>query len=360
MRLDPIINQRLKPTLGPLPWVTILTELDSSKGFVPKTYTAGDLSAQLRMITERLGNLGFPFEKSGNREISTLGSELRIVRNRWAHNDEFSALDSWRTNDFVVRLLEGFTDTEGVALAVKNRAAALNAVVKAEGLMPEPIIIKVAVPETVPPPSSKELDGTEHVRPDPAVLVRSDSTDTPTIGTSRSEFEPWPVVIFGDRSVLDELPKKAAKEQVRSVAIEIAEFEGPIHIERLTKLTTAAFDLSRLYPKRERQVVHQIKQACAQADLTLDENKFVWPSVIDRQTWKEFRPNSSDAERPFWHISPTEIANAACFIAAQNPDISQADLRVQTLRTFGYKRQTKQIREHLDCALLAAKLPLGE
>lgn len=60
--------------------------------------------------------LGFPFDDH-TRLVSTLGNELRIVRNRWAHHDELTALDAWRAHDFTVRLLEHFGDAQGVASA---------------------------------------------------------------------------------------------------------------------------------------------------------------------------------------------------------------------------------------------------
>src|SRR3712207_7970343 len=42
----------------------------------PKTYAATDLQAQLKMLTERLGELGFPFDNH-TRVVTTLGNELR-------------------------------------------------------------------------------------------------------------------------------------------------------------------------------------------------------------------------------------------------------------------------------------------
>lgn len=42
-------------------WTDLLEARDRSNGIVNKTYTKNDLQGLLRMITERLGNLGFPF-----------------------------------------------------------------------------------------------------------------------------------------------------------------------------------------------------------------------------------------------------------------------------------------------------------
>ncbi|OBA31026.1 DUF3320 domain-containing protein [Gordonia sp. 852002-51296_SCH5728562-b] len=341
-RLDPIIGTKLAPSLGGLPWPTVLSELDKMKGKPPKSYSAADLQSQLRMITERLGKLGFPFDDH-TRLVTTLGNELRIVRNRWAHHDDLTTLDAWRASDFAVRLLEHFGDDQGAADARKLRDEAFDALVEAkviaEHVAPTPPQPHIEAPE----PDAEGEQDSDVVHPDPSVLKRSDSASTPTIGSGRSEFEPWTVVVVGDVDILDALPKKVAKEQVRAVATEIAEFEGPIHLNRLAQLTAASFGVRRLWPAREKKLTYQIKQT----GLVIDDDECVWPTDLDRATWTEFRPNNSTVERPFTEISPAEIANAMRLLRADNPEISDADLDAATLRTFGRKRKTKQFTAHL-------------
>lgn len=340
-RLDPIIGSKLGPSLAGLPWPTVLTELDKMRGKPPRTYAATDLQSQLKVITERLGNLGFPFDDH-TRLVSALGSELRIVRNRWAHHDELTTLDAWRAHDFAVRLLENFDDGQGVASASKLRDEAFSALAAEKGVAAH---VVPPAPEPAVVPIAKESTEVEIVRPDPVVLIRADSTSTPTIGSGRDEFEPWTVVLVGDVSVLDELPKKVAKDKIRAVASEIAEFEGPIHIDRLAQLTAASFGVQRLWPAREKKLTYQIRQAGL-----VVEDKFVWASDLDPTTWSEFRPNDSTVERPFTEISPVEIANAMRFLRDGTPGISGAELDAVTLRTFGRKRKTKQFAAHLDKA----------
>lgn len=72
------------------------------------------------------------------------------------------------------------------------------------------------------------------------------------------------------------------------MATEIAEFEGPIHLDRLLRLTAASFG-GQLGHVRKRRLLHQIRQL----DLTIDDADFVWPSDIDPGTWEEFRSNDS-------------------------------------------------------------------
>lgn len=346
-RLDPIIGARLAPNLGGLPWPTVLTELDKMRGKAPKTYVATDLQSQLKAITERLGNLGFPFDDH-TRLVSALGSELRIVRNRWAHHDELTTLDAWRTHDFAVRLLDHFNDSDGVVEASNLRDEAFKALAEEKGIaahvtstVAEPTIAQTLTPTPSPSPTA----AADVVRPAAVVLTRTDAA-TPTIGSGRFEFEPWTVVPVGDVTVLDDLPKKAAKEKVRAVATEIAEFEGPIHLARLAQLTAASFGVQRLWPAREKKLVYQIRQT----GLLVDDDKFVWPSDLAPTSWGEFRPSDSTVDRPFTEISPIEIANAMRVLTKSNPTISAAELDAAALQTFGRKRKTKQFAAHLDRA----------
>jgi hypothetical protein len=375
-RLDPILGTRLKKVLGPLPWTAVLEQLDQVKGFTAKTYTTNDLQAQLRMITEKLGALGYPFDTGGSRLVSTLGNELRIVRNRWAHNDEFSPLDAWRAYDFVCRLLDHFGDKEGLAKAQCGRRVALAAAATAEGVSEREVETRDPVTQAEQPPDPEPAaESAEIVTPDPKVFERAEAKPfrlieqveqgtlfshrpeptpephpepMPLVGNRRAEFEPWTPVVVGTVSVLDDLPKKAAKEQVRALAVEIAEFEGPIHIDRLAQLIAASFGLRRLHAARAKKITYQIM---ATEGLTVDSDKFVWPSTIDSETWAEFRPNDSTANRPFPHISPVEIANAAHFLLRQTPGLLEDELETATLQTFGRRRRTRRLSEHLAVAL---------
>lgn len=73
--------------------------------------------------------------------------------------------------------------------------------------------------------------------------------------------------------------------------------------------------------------------------------------------WLEFRPNDSAADRPFTHISPIEILNAARFIQAKRGDLNEDELGVAVLQTFGRKRRTKQIAIHLAKAMSGLAAP---
>ncbi|MDF6100352.1 Swt1 family HEPN domain-containing protein [Gordonia hongkongensis] len=350
-RLDPIITARLADDLGGHPWTVVLEILDEKKGYsTGRRYSVHDLQAQLRMVTERLGDFGYPFDDK-QRTVSTLGNELRIVRNQLAHMHDFSVEEAFRANDFSVRLLDHFGD-DGLDTAKHNRHEALVALASAEGVTEqvaaaaakavvggstdtEAVSVDTAADEREPE--------SETVTPDPSVLVREPSV----IGNKRLAFEPWKVVQIGGVNILDDLPKKSAKEKVRVAAVEIATYEGPIHIDRLIQATAQSFGLERVRSSRQKKLGYQIRQT----GLLIDNDKFVWPSEIDPENWGEFRPNDSTSNRPFIHISPIEIANAARFIRTERKELGGDELEAAVLQTFGRKKRTKQVAAHLAKAM---------
>jgi hypothetical protein len=354
-RLDPIIALKFTGDLGDHPWTVVLEILDEKRGYSSGyKYWTHDLQAQLRMLTERLGDFGYPFDDK-NRTVSTLGNELRIVRKQMAHMHEFSIEEAYRAGDYGVRLLEHFKDVSGLEEARRIRHEALAALAEQEGVTEQAAAVaavitaapqvSAAVVALAPAATASAGDEVEPelVTPDVAVLVREPSI----IGDQRLGFEPWSVVEVGGVDVLDDLPKKAAKEKVRSVAVEITTYEGPIHLDRLVQMTAQSFGLKRIATSRQKKLAYQIQHA----GLFVDADKFLWPSEIEPGEWGEFRPSDSNVDRPFVYISPVEIANAARFIMSKRDDISPADLEVEVLQTFGRRRRTKQVGAHLARAL---------
>lgn len=354
-RLDPIIGRTLASHLGGAPWTAVLAVLDQKKGYAPKQYATTDLQAQLRMLTERLGSLGYPFDDV-TRTVSTLGGELRIVRNNLAHTHTFSVIEAFRANDFAVRLLEHFNDADGLAEAGRIRLEALAALAAHEGVSEQAAAAAQHEPaptaeespasvDTEPTDAQAEIDAAEDspVSPDPIVMHQTPGL----IGDCRLSYEPWTVVPVGAVAVLDDLPKKAAKQLVRATAVEIAAVEGPIHLGRLVQLIGQSFGLQRVRSAREKKLAYQVRQC----GLFIDDDKFVWPNEIEPGSWIQFRPNDSSATRTFTDISPIEIANAARFIRERQPELSSTEFEVAILQTFGRRRRTRQLTAHLKKAL---------
>ncbi|TFC67798.1 Swt1 family HEPN domain-containing protein [Cryobacterium sp. TMT2-4] len=114
--LGPVIDQVLLPLLPPGvdDWPALLAAKDDVGG---KSYERTDPQVQLRVFTERLGNLGFPFGQVLSRAEQNLAGEMRDVRDKWAHKKPFSADDAYRALDTCERLLRAInapTQADGV------------------------------------------------------------------------------------------------------------------------------------------------------------------------------------------------------------------------------------------------------
>ena len=371
-------------------WSIVLRLMDENKGRRrdPKVYKPTDVQCQLRMLTERLGSAGYPFDNA-NREVSTYAAELRIFRNRWAHNEDFDRDDAVRIYGTTARLftalgehthasqLERVRDdlrvklfglktpvpvapqiTEEVRQAIARtemRKSDVQAPVGAfakrtavprmpsqRPMVPQRSQEPVTVTQTTPksyPASDKEIPKQESETSRPVLALES----------KRYPFEPWQTIPMGEPSVFESMRNKANAASVRSTASEIAEFEGPIELNRLCRLVTYCFGLGRAYKNRLNQVSHQVRNNSE--DLTVDEHGFVWPESIDRETWAEFRPHAEISGRAFEEISPVEIANAWRYFDA-NPELLDdgQDVQSAVLATFGRKRCTAVVKKHLELA----------
>jgi len=117
--LAPFVDRVLRGVLpSNVPWTEILRRKDALAGRRGGRYHDRDLSLLLRALTERLGELGYPFDPQLSRQGHTLASELRDVRNRWAHNETFSAAAAFRaldTTELLLREVRATTQAEAVA-----------------------------------------------------------------------------------------------------------------------------------------------------------------------------------------------------------------------------------------------------
>lgn len=99
------------PALGAA-WIKLVQAKDAKNGAAAgKAYDPLDPQLQFRMFTEKNITSGFqpgwyPFSDALGRAGETYASELREVRNTWAHNGTFSDDDAYRALDTGERLLK--------------------------------------------------------------------------------------------------------------------------------------------------------------------------------------------------------------------------------------------------------------
>jgi hypothetical protein len=125
--LAPFVQRVMRAALPPgVEWTELLRRKDAMGGRGKGEYRSGDLSLMLRAMTERLGDIGYPFTRHMSRQAQNYASELRDVRNRWAHNELFTAADAYRAIDTAELLLRAIGE-EGEAAQVAELKRAVHA-----------------------------------------------------------------------------------------------------------------------------------------------------------------------------------------------------------------------------------------
>lgn len=122
--LDGFIDQALGQYVnGEENWTVFVRLRDESNEIRGRDYGRLDPQVQLRMLTENIPQSlrkgWYPFRDSLGRVGQTYCTELRDVRNKWAHNEAFSEDDSYRHLDTAERLL-GMVGAPDVADEVRQ------------------------------------------------------------------------------------------------------------------------------------------------------------------------------------------------------------------------------------------------
>jgi hypothetical protein len=162
-----------------------------------------------------------------------------------------------------------------------------------------------------------------------------------------SPFKPWIPRKAGEKAVLDELPAAKAARAVRRVLTAGVKAEGPIHVDRLLKLTAAAFGLNRVVESRKDALLSVLPPSAVDGD-------YLWPDGVDRTSWTGFRRQASSTDRPLDHVPPEEIGNAMAALCRASFGMQRDELLTAAAAVFGYKRRTAAITPALEAALAAA------
>lgn len=353
--LDAHITRVMAPMIGELEWPVVLKEIDAGKGKIGYEYSRHDVAMQLRMVTERLGAMSYPFDEGDrNRTMSCYGGILRIFRKRWAHNDEFSHFEASHLLDTVRIVMMHIGDA-----ARAEEVAALHA-----GLVDE------LVNDTVDRGAESEqklkhaLD--EDAWPDQFGLVTTcqgmgdwnKGAQTPArepglqgfrSASHETVWEPWEVSVMGVQEDLDRLRTKAAQQNARAIIEVIVDTEAPIHAERLAKLVGNAFGLKRVQRDRVKSILHQVTKS----DVVKDNDGFVWAKSVDPQRWLLYR-SCGEGVRAFDDVSPVELANAIVAVLTNKGSLDLDALRYAVMNAFGRKKTSKTVTDHFKKGLAQA------
>ncbi|MGY1753877.1 DUF4011 domain-containing protein [Blastococcus sp. SYSU D01042] len=169
----------------------------------------------------------------------------------------------------------------------------------------------------------------------------------PVVMDGETPFVPWIPKGAGEKSVLDELPAAKAARAVRRVLTAGIKAEGPIHVDRLAKLTVGAFGLNRATESRKAALLSLLPPSAVQGE-------HLWPEGVTPESYEGFRRQVSSTDRPIDQVAPEEIANAMRALCRAAAGMGRGELLTQTAAVFGHKRRSAAVTAVLEKALVAA------
>ncbi|BBX09940.1 DUF3320 domain-containing protein [Mycolicibacterium aichiense] len=139
--LSPFVSQVLNQLLPPgTDWAELLRAKDGANGRRGGEYQSRDLALMLRAMTERLGELGYPFNKAMPRQAEIYAKELREVRNKWAHTGDFSDAETYRAIDSAELLLRAVGATDVAERVHKLKSAVAPAAPAGKHSLAPPVV----------------------------------------------------------------------------------------------------------------------------------------------------------------------------------------------------------------------------
>lgn len=140
--LHPFVTKRFAEVAPEVSeWTSVIERKDRQAGRFTERYNPRDVGLLLRALTENFGAIGYPFNGLLSRQASNCASELRGVRNRWAHNEEFSLAETYRALDsaeILIRAVGADAQAEEIAPLKAQVIAAMGTPTELESVADAP------------------------------------------------------------------------------------------------------------------------------------------------------------------------------------------------------------------------------
>lgn len=159
-------------------WVQILAHKDELAGRPTSHHHANDVGLMLRVMTEKLGNLGYPFDGRISRQATNWASEMREVRNKHAHQVEFSLAETYRALDsaeLILREVGAVDEAQRIAARKPEVLSALGGGAIGRSL-PSPPSAPLPAPPAVPLPATTPSETTTPSSTEPEAAEASSLT----------------------------------------------------------------------------------------------------------------------------------------------------------------------------------------
>ncbi|WBL18040.1 Swt1 family HEPN domain-containing protein [Citricoccus sp. NR2] len=355
--LSPALDQHLARVMaeeiGPdLEWTMVLSELDRQKGVPPRAYEHTDPALQLRMITERLGALGHPFDRGNHRRLfSTYGQVLRLSRNLVAHpGDEIEPFHALTAVNAAAELASYIRAEQTLTSLEQLRAKILIFMYRdtKENPLSDPhpredhsdvIADDTRVDEVADPTdASEETSPTTVKTAPPAQSSEEKKSSQLSARTSLTQriiaWEPMEPELIGERDQIENMRTGRARAVVRQALELLVDDYGPIHQDDLVRGVTRMFGVKRTSKKLTKSISHQLQNA----PITIDDDGFCWKNDAEPRRWRLFR-ESSQEQRPIKAISPCELMNLVDVVLAEQASGLAPDELITALgNRFGIQR----------------------
>jgi hypothetical protein len=181
-------------------------------------------------------------------------------------------------------------------------------------------------------------------KPAPKAAAAPKKPAGPVALDGETPFVPWIPKTAGEKAVLDELPAAKSARVVRRVLNNGIKAEGPIHADRLAKLTVGAFGLNRATEARKEALLSTLPPSAV-------VDGYLWPEGLSPDSWDGFRRQVSSTDRPLEHVAPEEVGNAMVALCRASAGMTQDELFLRTAEVFGYRRRTPSLMPLLEAAL---------
>ena len=119
-------------------------------------------------------------------------------------------------------------------------------------------------------------------KPVPKAAAAPKKPAGPVALDGETPFLPWIPKTAGEKAVLDELPAAKSARVVRRVLNNGIKAEGPIHVDRLAKLTVGAFGLNRATEARKEALLSTLPPSAV-------VDGYLWPEGLSPDSWDGFR-----------------------------------------------------------------------
>ena len=205
-------------------WTDILEHKDRQAGRAYNRYNPRDLSLILRAFTESFGSIGYPFAGVLSRQAQNCASELRTIRNKWAHNEEFSTAEVYRALDCAEILLRALQADESAARVSELKTAAIAAMAAESGTsLAAPVAETESDQRIVPPPAH----GTQASEPEQDAPTQPFPKPAPAVGgpIARISVSSLPVLSYAHArnaiAIVDEVTIDYQGEEKRGASVEV-------------------------------------------------------------------------------------------------------------------------------------------